>query len=207
LDRVRVIEPLVMETASGYRSRRDPLRPDAEAEYRARQRDQRATIAKILTSYARKNAVALGLQPDLPIQVQGFHAVFRMGSGGLLKVNVVAQLLQLAAKDVQAKAADSLGGIVLRGGATVVADVDGEVRHVISRSTPVLPRAGASDAGVDRLAGIATFVDQFDNTNLPGPWRVDDPTARWPSHSFRQGLSQRVATSLTFGQLDRGGPW
>jgi hypothetical protein len=102
---------------------------------------------------------------------------------------------------------DQLGGVVLRGGATVVADVDGEIRHVISRPTPTLPRSGASDAGVARLAGIAQFVDQFDSTDLPGPWRIDDPAAKWPSLAYRRGLSQRVAASLTLGRLDRGEPW
>jgi hypothetical protein len=207
LDREKIIEPLVMETASGYRSRRDPADPSAEKAYAEKQRARRETVAAVLQRYAKRHAAALGLQPTLPIQVQGFHAVFRMGGDGLLKVNVVAQLLQMAAKDVQAEMVDQLGGVVLRGGATVVADVDGEIRHVISRPTPVLSQAGSSDAGVARLAGIAQFVDQFDTSDLPGPWRIYDPDAKWPQLGFRQDLSRRVAASLSLGRLDRGEPW
>jgi len=206
-DREKVVEPLVLDTAAGFRLRREAADAKAEQAYLDRQQDRRKVVAAVLQAYAKANAPTLGLQKDLPIQVGGFHAAFRTGGGGLPKVNVVVQFTQLAAKDAQAAMVDQLGGVVLRGGVTVVADVDGEIRHVISRPTPVLPTAGATDSGVARLAGIARFVDQFDTIDLPGPWRVDDPKAKWPSAGFRRGLSHRVTASLTLGRLDRGEPW
>jgi hypothetical protein len=202
LDRSAIVEPLVMETALGFRSRGLP-KAGADVETKAA-----GGVAKALWAYAKKNAVALGLspKPGLKIRVQAFHAVFRMGSNGLLKINVVVQLVQMADADVRAKAAADFGGVVLRGGTTLVADVDGEIRHVVSRPAPALGSADG-DAAVARLASVADFVDQFDSVDLPGPWRVDDLDAAWPSAAFRQGLSNRIAASLTLGQLDSGFPW
>jgi hypothetical protein len=204
LDRDKIIEPLVVETAVGFRSPRRPLSAEASAEIKAR----REKLAKALWSYAKRNVTALGLNPALKIKPHGFHAVFRLGGNGLLKVNVVVQLTQLADEKIRAMADERFGGIELRGGATVVADVDGQIRHVVSRPAPVLPdHPGASEAGLARLAAVAGFVDQFDSIDLPGPWRMDVPGATWPSAAYRSSFSKRIAASMTLGQLDRDRPW
>jgi hypothetical protein len=43
--------------------------------------------------------------------------------------------------------------------------------------------------------------------DLPGPWRIDDPSAGYPSLAYRRGRDRRIAASLTLGRLDRGRPW
>ena len=173
LDQRTIVDPLVNQTAFGFQSLRTPQDEDGPA-------DEQSTdgVARALGAYARRNAAALGLNPDpkLPIQPEGFHAVFRLGGNGLLKVNVVAQFVQTADKATRDQAAAEFGGIELRGGATVVADVDGEIRHVVSRPTPALASARGGDAaGIARLAAVADFVDQFDSVDLPGPWRSRAP--------------------------------
>ena len=142
----------------------------------------------------------------LPIDVEGFHALFRMGSGGTLRVNVVIQLTQLAAPELRASMAGILAGIPLRGGATIVADVDGTILHVVSRATP----SQAPDAhpqAEQRIRSMADFVDHFDTFDLPGPWRSDVATAKFGDAAYRNGFTSRVAATLTLGQLDRGYGW
>ena len=57
--------------------------------------------------------------------------MFRLGGNGLLKVNVVVQIIQIAPAEASKQGGADFGGVVLRGGPTLVADVDGEVRHVV----------------------------------------------------------------------------
>jgi len=198
LDVPKVVEPLVAETALGFRSRRSAAEDTVELQ------DRRKGVAKALNAYARQHALALGLNPRLKIQVRSFHAVFRQAGNGLVKVNVVVQIIQTAPPEV-AKARD-VGGVPLRGGLTLVADVDGEVRYVVARPTPGLDPV-RDPGGAARLAALGAFVDQFDDVDLPGPWRIDDPSASYPSLAYRRGRDRRIAASLTLGRLDRGRPW
>jgi hypothetical protein len=193
-----VVEPLVAETALGFRTRRSAAEDTVELQ------DRRKGVARALSGYARKHATALGLNPELKIQVRSFHAVFRQAGNGLVKVNVVVQIVQTAPPEV-AQARD-VGGVQLRGGLTLVADVDGEVRYVVARPTPGLDPV-RDPGGAARLAALGAFVDQFDDVDLPGPWRIDDPTATYPSLAYRRGRERRIAASLTLGRLDRGRPW
>ncbi|HEU4546310.1 MAG TPA: hypothetical protein VFR88_08470, partial [Microlunatus sp.] len=198
LDVVHVVEPLVAETALGFRTRRSAVEDTVELQ------DRRKGVARALSGYARRHATALGLNPELKIQVRSFHAVFRLAGNGLVKVNVVVQITQTAPPEV-AKVRD-VGGVQLRGGLTLVADVDGEVRYVVGRPTPGLDPV-RDPGGAARLADLGAFVDQFDDVDLPGPWRIDDPTATYPSLAYRRGRDRRIAASLTLGRLDRGRPW
>ena len=103
--------------------------------------------------------------------------------------------------------ARDVGGVLLRGGLTLVADVDGEVRHVVSPPDTGSGPGRRDPGGAARLAALGAFVDQFDDVDLPGPWRIDDPTAAYPSLAYRRGRDRRIAASLTLGRLDRGRPW
>ena len=198
LDIDRIVEPLVAETALGFRARRS-AGEDADE-----QPARRAGVARALHAYARQHAGALGLNPRLKVQVRSFHAVFRLAGNGLVKVNLVGQIVQTAPPEV-ARAHD-IGGVELRGGVTLVADVDGEVRYVVARPAPGLDPV-RDPAGAARLADIRAFVDQFDDVDLPGPWRIDDQAAAGPSMAYRRERSRRIAASLTLGRLDRGRRW
>jgi hypothetical protein len=203
LDRTLVIDPLVRETSLGY-VQGDEVEP-TRAQTQAIRAGKRATTDAI-TEWAEDHANSLGLVSGLPIDVEGFHALFRMGSGGTLRVNVVIQLTQLAAPELRQSMAGMLAGIPLRGGATIVADVDGTILHVVSRATPSQAPDAHPQAG-QRIRSMADFVDHFDTFDLPGPWRSDVATAKFGDAAYRNGLTTRIAATLTLGQLDRGYGW
>ena len=97
-------------------------------QYRETSGDISELADSVLRPYAESNAAALGLEPNRPIDVQGFHSVFRVGQDGQLVIEVVTQLMQQ--DDSSSK---SLGGIPVRGGSTVIAGADGAVRYVIAK--------------------------------------------------------------------------
>ena len=200
LDSVKVVQPLVYDTALGYRvagASSDHLEPSLKP------------AVRWLSDYAKQHARALGLQPDLRINVAGCHAALGMGARGLHRVNIVCQLVQPASPDLQKMADVALGGVTLKGGATIVADADGQVLHVISKPTPTAagsPQATA--AGIARLAAVGSFVDAFDTLDLPGPWRRPKGAGEpWGSAGSRNDIAERVAAGLTLGRLDTGVGW
>jgi hypothetical protein len=147
-----------------------------------------AWAAGALHEYAVRNLDRLGLAGPGRLKVDGFHAAFRHGANGQLRVDVVIRYLQSAPADVQRKFGAALGGVPLRGGATVVADATGRVRHVITKAVPTDPdAAGATDSGVARLRGLRQWVAQFDGHDLLAPWVAAD---------------SRVVQSLNFARID-----
>jgi hypothetical protein len=83
---------------------------------------------EVLRPYAEDNAEALGLEPGRPVDIQGFHSVFRIGQDGQLVIEIVTQFAQ---EDDSAR--NDLGGLAVRGGSTVIAGADGAVRYVIAK--------------------------------------------------------------------------
>ena len=98
-----------------------------EQAYRTREKDVDDTIYAELHKYAMENAEDLGLDDKVPIQVEGFHSVFRVGQDGQLVIEVVAQYGQQ--DDSKRK---ELGGLPFRGGTTSSPATAG-VRYVIAR--------------------------------------------------------------------------
>jgi hypothetical protein len=177
-----VINACVLETAVGFRERR------GEAQAAAKPVFDPAWAAGRLHRYAMANLDRLGLSGPGKIKVDGFHAAFRTGSGGQLRVDVVIRYIQSAPAEVQQKYGPALGGLPLRGGATVVADATGRVRYVITKPVPTDPASTrATDQGVARMRGLAGWVAEFDGHDLLGPW-VD--------------AESRVVRSLNFARID-----
>jgi hypothetical protein len=65
------------------------------------------------------------------IEVHGFHPVFRVAPNGQLLIELVAQFAQ-----TDRSRTEDFGGILLRGGTTLIASADGTVRYVISKPLP-----------------------------------------------------------------------
>jgi hypothetical protein len=109
--------------------RRDQSRTDAVDTVIVddRRENQRAITA--LHRWARDHRTELGLD-ESPIQVSGFHANLRHDADGYPRAQLVAQFMQRGASD------DDLGGIQPVGGTTVVANGDGTVRYVVTKSKP-----------------------------------------------------------------------
>lgn len=125
----------------------------------AREADGAHEVYENLRGWVHANRDELGLDPRLKIGIHGFHATFRIGGGGELLVEVVAQFTQMR----NTKGEESFGGLPFRGGATVVASADGTVRFVIGKSL--------TQAREDRQVD---FVRRRDLTDPTLPWAGED---------------------------------
>ncbi len=123
-------------------------------------------LAVALEAYARQHREALHLRDDLPIQVKGFHAVFRTAANGRLLIELVAQLVQT---DRTSQVDAMLGGLEVRGGTTIIVGVDGTVRYAIAKPLPGLPGALGA-AGVERVERQKRFVSTLDRLNPRFPY-------------------------------------
>ena len=105
---------LVSDTASEYSSEEEP-------------EDTLRVVAQELGRWARANPERLRLEPGRPIAVRGFHPVHRSAPSGELLVEMVAHFVQTR------ELADDLGGLKYRAGTTLIADVEGRIRYLISK--------------------------------------------------------------------------
>ena len=129
-----------------------------------------ATVRNIV-DWARENAAALALDPELPIAAQGFHATFRVADSGELRVEVVAQFMQKR----EFPDRPELRGMPVRGGSTVVATADGEVRFVIPK--PI--------GGPERLERRLAYLRSLDIDDPRAAWTDDDEELRLTGRTFR----------------------
>jgi hypothetical protein len=121
-------------------------------------------LATMLHSYATAHAQKLHLDPDLPIQVHGFHSMFRVGADGQLRAELVAQFVQRAKEE-------PLGGLRLRGGTTAIFSAEGQPRYVISKPLATAPLSARQVTEArerrDRTLG---FVADCDGRDPMFPW-------------------------------------
>lgn len=155
--------------------------------------------AQILRKYAKKNWKALHLDPDLldTLSVDGFHPVFRVNPRGQLLVEMVAQFTQ---QDKSFKENYSVsGGMPFRGGTTVIAAANGEVRYVIAKPLPS-PRIDPDKnrqalARRERQENFVRDCDRF------------DPHYAWADKSYYEN---RIARSFNFQSIHdsiKRSPW
>lgn len=87
-------------------------------------------IAKRLGGWADDTATRqrLGLDLELPVAVRGFHSVHRIAASGELLVELVAHLVQ-----TKKEPAADLGGLKVRAGVTMIANIDGQIRYVVRK--------------------------------------------------------------------------
>jgi hypothetical protein len=137
-------------------------------------------MAQSLNLYARQNRAALFLKPDVPIQVHGFHPVFRVAPSGKLLIELVVQLVQ-----TERATQDEFGGIPLRGGTTLIASADGRVRYVIAKPLPHnrLPEDKRAHAKSRRKRQLA-YVEHCD---LADPY-----TPYYRAEDYRQRMRLRM---------------
>lgn len=108
-----------------------------------------------LAKFGLDNGAALGLDPEAPVLVQGFHPTLQFGEDGTPKVSFVVQYTQRVSPD----SCPGLGEVVndVRRGTTVVADVDGKISHVIAKPIGGVGTASAyasqAQSRLDRLVG------------------------------------------------------
>jgi len=97
----------------------------------------RARWAGRLIKWAEANAPALKLDPNIKPALLGFHTVLRVSPSGRLVSQLVAQFEQ---HDRASASDEAFGGVVFRGGVTVIADGHGDVLYVIPKELSDLRR-------------------------------------------------------------------
>jgi hypothetical protein len=120
-----------------------------------------------LHAWATRNARLLDLDPDCKIETKGFHATYRVTPRGELVIEVIAQFAQMHETSQEPE----YGGLPLRGGSTVVAGANGEVRFVISKPLPSKairePKQREAEARRERQL---EFVRRHDAIDPALPW-------------------------------------
>lgn len=150
-------------------------------EQRGRQRGRLGSAVSALISWASENAEPLGLLRSSRIRVQGFHGTFRVAPNGRLVVEVVARFTQR--KDTSGD--PDFGGLVFRGGTTVVAESSGDIRFVIAKPL----------ASKERREHQLRFVESCDATDPALAWcdagYEDSRVARLDFRGLHQGMGLR----------------
>ncbi|MEA2162771.1 MAG: hypothetical protein QOK37_898 [Thermoanaerobaculia bacterium] len=127
--------------------------------------------AQELRAYAMKNRRLLDLDPRLPVALDGFHSVFRFSTEGQLIVELVAQFVQTV-KGSHAR----FGGVPLRGGSTIIASADGQIRYVIAKPLPgkhLADRKDVRELADQRVVDQEEFVAECDLRDPFLPWSND----------------------------------
>ena len=144
-----------------YQERRSTRGEDEQEGELARYKVLQRQAAQTFHAFAMRRARALGLRPDLPVYVAGFHRVARVSPSGRVLNEIVLRFEQT---DRSADEDPRLGGLPLRGGCTVIASADGKIRYVIGKPLPPAKVRGANAAhpGVQRREAMARFVNLSD---------------------------------------------
>jgi hypothetical protein len=132
--------------------------------------DERKVAWNDLRNWAKTNALALQLDPDVRIDPLGFHATYRVKSSGELVIEVVAVFGQ----KVNTKGQPEYGGLRRIGATTVIAGTDGTVRFVIAKP---LSR--------ERDEKLRTHVAARDLVDPALPWAAERAYARRMRKDFR----------------------
>jgi hypothetical protein len=169
-DGLAPLEPLPTEDAviAAAQDLRDP----GAAGYRTtpQGRSHGAAWRRQLLGWGRRNAAALGMDPRA-VRVDGGNASFRWTQDGSPTTVVTARFVATATS-AQRRLAGRLGGVGLTGGATVIADGDGRIRHVSRKPVPSDgPQDPGGQAALERvLAFVAECAGQ-----VPEDERLGDP--------------------------------
>lgn len=128
-------------------------------------------VYPILRDWANNNRVSLLLHPDpnLKVEVVGFHPVYRVAPDGRLLIEYVAQFAQ---RDDSRK--KELGGLPFRGGTTIVASVDGRVRYVIAKPMNTAEGAPKAHEANARLSAQVEYLQAADALDPFFPYANDE---------------------------------
>lgn len=100
----------------------------AEEKYQAsEEKNTWKSTAPYLHKYAEENCLALQLDPNIEIEVAGFHPTFRISKTGQYLAELVVQYVQ--SEEVEQ-------GPPIQGGTTLICSSDGTVKYVISKPLP-----------------------------------------------------------------------
>jgi hypothetical protein len=145
-------------------------------------------VFEALTRWARTHAVRIGLESDprLPIAVSNLHVAYRQADDCQPRPEIVVQLIQRR-KDLEDKEQAGVpdkARIPLRAGTTLIARVNGEVQHIISKPLPLInPDKDEESQYVDefgrrRLEEIRNFFGQVSEADPLTAWTEEPAVHR-----------------------------
>ncbi|HYZ67045.1 MAG TPA: hypothetical protein VE666_04435 [Mycobacterium sp.] len=135
-----------------------------------------------LGRWAHNHAVAIGLEPSMPIELDGAHVAYRQADDLQPRPEIVAQFTQRR-RDLEAVHQPDLPEderTPLRAGTTLIARVNGEVQHIISKPLPLVAPGKDVDSqyvhayGADRLKAMTEWFDQVEDSDPLAIW-TDQP--------------------------------
>jgi hypothetical protein len=140
-------------------------------------------VYRVLTTWADEHAVAIGLEPSVPIKLESVHVTYQRADDRQPRPEIVAQYTQRR-KDLEQQYQPNLPAsqrIRLLAGTTLIARVNGDVKHIVAKPLPLIaPAAGDVDAnyvhefGVDRLEKMKRFFDRVEDDDALSVWK-DEP--------------------------------
>ena len=152
-----------------------------------------------LNLWARGHAVAIGLEPTMPVHLESVHVSYRQADDCQPRPEIVVQFTQRR-RDLEENEQPHLPADArtpLLAGTTLIARVDGEIQHIISKPLPLIEPAGDTESqyvdtyGRDRLDKIRSYFGEVSDA---------DPLAIW--------TDEPAVNRLTFANLhtnDQGG--
>jgi hypothetical protein len=146
-------------------------------------------------AWARQHAYPLGLEPSLPIALEGIHVAYRQAADRQPRPEIVLQLTQRR-PDLEDQNLDTDQRPVFRAGTTLIAGADAHVQYVVAKPFPFLDHeaaeaAGAHDvdtAGVDRLAAIRRWLAGLEEQDAYSPWTQQAAVGRLDFAAVHNGL-------------------
>jgi hypothetical protein len=153
-------------------------------------------VFSALNVWARRHAVAIGLEPSKPIHLESVHVAYRQADDLQPRPEIVVQFTQRRSdlEEIEQPDLPSDARTPLLAGTTLIARVDGEIQHIVSKPLPLINPASdtasqyVDEYGKDRLEKIRSFFGEVSDA---------DPLAVW--------TDEPAVSRLTFANLHTNG--
>ena len=167
-----------------------PPTDDAGGPVAHRPNDSRSFVS--MSAWARAHDVELGLDPGWPIEIVGVHVTYQQAADHQPRPRLTIQLAQRR-PDLEDPTQDLGSRTPVRAGTTVIARVDGQVEHVVTKPLPLSvggPAAGRTaaasvaarqqqdDAGTARLASMRAWWTELDRRDALAAWLTEPAVSR-----------------------------
>jgi hypothetical protein len=135
-----------------------------------------------LNDWAREHAVAIGLEPSKSLHVESVHVAYRQADDHQPRPELVVQLIQRRddLEEIEQPHLPPEARTPLLAGTTLIARVDGEIQHIISKPLPLIDPASDEVSqyihayGKDRLDKIRSYFGEVSDADPLAIW-TDEP--------------------------------
>jgi hypothetical protein len=164
--------------------------------------DERAFSAAAV-GWARAHAREIGLDPSVPIELEGRHAAYRQAADRQPRPEVVLQFTQRR-RDLEDQDLPEDRRPVFRAGTTLIAGVDGPVDFVVAKPFPFVDEAALAELprghpahrhqqeGAVRLTALRTWLDQVRDDDALSAWTLEPPIDRLDLARMHSGIPPEV---------------